>query len=76
MLIHNYNPKEPSLSTIIQIPKDSKSYLSYINNCRGISLFNSIGKLFNYVIIEMSGSALSTKIRNLVVTLTINTRLL
>ena len=60
MLIYGYNPKELTLSTIISIPKDSKSSLSDINNYRGISLFNSIGKLFDYIIIELSGSTLST----------------
>ena len=60
MLIHGFNPKELTLSTIISIPKDSKGSLSDINNYRGISLFNSIGKLFDYIIIELSGSTLST----------------
>ena len=58
MLTQGYNTKELTLLTIISIPKDSKSSLSDINNYRGISLFNSIGKLFDYIITELSGSTL------------------
>ena len=37
-------------STIISIPKDSKASLSNSDLHRGISLFNSINKLFDHVI--------------------------
>ena len=53
MLIHGDNPKELTLSTIISIPKDSKSFLADTNNYRG-SLFNSTGKLFNYIEISIN----------------------
>ena len=53
MLSHGYNPKELVKSTIISIPKDKSISLSKSTNCRGISLFNSINKLFDYVIIDL-----------------------
>ena len=62
MLIHGYTPKELTLSTIISIPKDSKSSLSDINKYRGMSLFNSLELLFDYIIIEPSDSTLSTSV--------------
>ena len=40
-------------STIISIPKDAKASLSNVDNYRGISLSNSINKVFDYVIIEL-----------------------
>ena len=39
--------------TIISIPKDAKASLSNVDNYRGISLSNSINKVFDYVIIEL-----------------------
>ena len=40
-------------STIISFPKDAKAFISNVNNYRGISLSNSINKVFDYVIIEL-----------------------
>ena len=60
MLIHGYYPKELLKSTIISIPKDRTASLSNSDNYRGISLFNSLCKLFDYVIIELSGESLMT----------------
>ena len=40
-------------STIISIPKDAKASLSNVDNYRGISLSNSINKVFDYVNIEL-----------------------
>ena len=41
-----------NISSIISIPKDIRSSLSSSNNYRGISLFNGICKLFDYVIMH------------------------
>ena len=46
--------------TIVSIPRDVKSSLSSADNYRGISLFNSIAKVFDYVIIELFGGSLQT----------------
>ena len=51
MLTHGHYPTELLKSTIIYIPKDTTASLSTSDNYRGISLFNSISKLFDYVII-------------------------
>ena len=50
MLIHGYNANDIVLSSIISVPKDIRSSLSSSDNYRGISLFNGIYKLFDYVI--------------------------
>ena len=60
MMSHGYYPQELLKSTIISIPKDRSASLSNSDNYRGISLFNSMCKLFDYVIIELSGTSLST----------------
>ena len=60
MLTHGYYPKELVKSTIISIPKDKSISLSKSTNYRGISLFNSINKLFDYVIIDLCGDTLLT----------------
>ena len=60
MLTHGYYPKEQVKSTIISIPKDKSISLSKSTNYRGISLFNSINKLFDYVIIDLCGDTLLT----------------
>ena len=59
MLTHGYYPKE-LVNTIISIPKDKSISLSKSTNYRGISLFNSINKLFDYVIIDLCGDTLLT----------------
>ena len=51
MLTHGHYATELLKSTIISIPKDTTASLSTSDNYRGISLFNSISKLFDYVII-------------------------
>ena len=51
MLTHGHYPTELVKSTIISIPKDTTASLSTSDNYDGISLFNSISKLFDYVII-------------------------
>ncbi len=60
MLTHGYYPSELLKSTIISLPKDNTASLSSSDNYRGISLFNSICKLFDYIIIDMCGDVLST----------------
>ena len=53
MLTHGFNPDDLLRSTIISIPKDSRGSLCSSDNYRGISLSNSICKLFDYVFIHM-----------------------
>ena len=42
-------------STIVSIPKEKSASLAKSDNYRGISLFNSINKLYDYVIIDLCG---------------------
>ena len=51
MISHGYTPTVLLKSTIVSIPKDNKASLSNSDNYRGISLFNSINKLFDHVIL-------------------------
>ena len=60
MLQHGYNGKDSILSTIISIPKDMKSSLSSSTNYGGISLFNAIGKVFDYAILLISNTCFQT----------------
>ena len=53
MISHGYIPTVPLKSTNVSIPKDNNAYLSNSDNYRGISLFNSINKLFNHVILYL-----------------------
>ena len=58
MLVHGYTPDALLKSTIISIPKDSAASLTRSDNYRGISLFNSICKLFDHVILLLFGGQL------------------
>ena len=60
MLTHGFNPDDLLRSTIISIPKDSWGSLCSSDNYRGISLSNSICKLFDYVFIHMQKDGLQT----------------
>ena len=60
MLQHGYNAKDLILSSIISIPNDLKSYLSSSTNYRGTSLFNAIGKVFDYAILLISNTCFQT----------------
>ena len=60
MLIHGYNANDLVLSFIISIPKHIHSSLSSSDNYRGISLFNGICKLFDYVIMHTCNDYLCT----------------
>ena len=53
MISHGYTPTVLLKSTIVSIPKDNKASLSNSDNYRGISLFNSIYKLFDHVILYL-----------------------
>ena len=60
MIVHGHYPSELLKSIIVSIPKDKTASLSNSDNYRGISMFNSIHKLFDYVIIDICGNSLST----------------
>ena len=60
MLLHGHYPSELLKSTIVSIPKDKTASLCKSENYRGISMFNSIHKLFDYVIIDLCGNTLCT----------------
>ena len=60
MLQHRYNAKDLILSFITSILKDMKSSLSSSTNYRCISLFNAIGKVFDYVILLISNTCFQT----------------
>ena len=60
LIIDGHYPSELLKSTIVSIPKDKTASLSNSDNYRGISMFNSIHKLFDNVIIEICGDSLST----------------
>ena len=60
MLIHGYNVNDLVLSSIISIPKDIRSSLGNSDTYRGISLFNGICKLFEYVIMHTCNDYLYT----------------
>ena len=60
MLQHGYNANDLILSSIISIPKDMKTSLSSSTNYRGISLFNDIGKVFDYAILLIYNTCFQT----------------
>ena len=49
MIVHGHYPTELLKLTIVSIPEDNTASLSNSHNYRGISMFNSIHKLFNSV---------------------------
>ena len=51
MFYHGYTPADLMKSTTVSIPKDNKASLSGSHNYRGISLFNSLSKLFDHIIL-------------------------
>ena len=53
MITHGYNARDLRISSILSIPKDMKSSLTSSDNYRGISLFNSICKVFDYTILDL-----------------------
>ena len=58
--IHGHTPKDLLASTIISIPKDMRASLCRSDNYRGISLFNAICKVFEYVIMYLCDDFLYT----------------
>ena len=60
MLVHGYTPEDLLKSSIISIPKDNTASLTSSDNYRGISLFNSICKLFDNVILLLYGNELQS----------------
>ena len=60
MLTHGFNPEDLLLSTIISIPNDNRGSLNSSDNYRGISLSNSICKLYDYVFIDLNMDYLKT----------------
>ena len=53
MITHRYNTRDLRISSILSILKDMKSSLTSCDNYRGISLFNSIYKVFDYTILDL-----------------------
>lgn len=60
MVIHGHTPDDLLKSTIISIPKDYKASLTSSDNYRGISLFNSMCKLYDNVILYMYKGGFNT----------------
>ncbi|ELT92157.1 hypothetical protein CAPTEDRAFT_215018 [Capitella teleta] len=52
MISHGYVPHLLLQATVISIPKDTRASLCKSDNYRGIALCNSIGKLFDLMILE------------------------
>ena len=51
MFYHGHTPADILKSTIVSIPKDNKKSPSGSDNYRGISLFNSLSKLCDHIIL-------------------------
>ena len=49
MFYHAHTLADLLKSSIVSIPKDNKASLSGSDNYRGISLFNSLSKLFDHI---------------------------
>ena len=60
MIVHGHTPKDLLASTVISIPKDMRASLCKSDNYRGISLFNAICKVFDYVIMYLCDEFLYT----------------
>ena len=58
--MHGYTPVDLLQSFIISIPKDFKASWCNRNNYRGISLFNAICKVYDYVIIYLCSEFFNT----------------
>ena len=53
MITHDYNARDLHISSIVSIPKYMKSFLTSSDNYRGISLLNSICKVFENTILDL-----------------------
>ena len=60
MLIHGFTPDVMLKSTIISIPKNAKGDLTNSENYRGITLCNSMCKLFDLLFISLNDNGLNT----------------
>ena len=60
VLTHVFNHEDLLLSTIITIPKDNRGSMNSSDNYSGISLSNSICKLYDYVFIDLNMDYLKT----------------
>ena len=60
MLSHGYNVRDLPISSILSIPKYIKSSLCNNDNYKGLSLFNAICKVFDYVILYLCGNCFET----------------
>ena len=56
MFYHGHTPAYLWKSIFFSIPKDNKASLSDSDKYRGISLFNSLSKLFHHIIILLKYS--------------------
>ena len=55
-----FTPEDLLLSTIISIPNDNRGSINSSDNYRGVSLSNSICKLYDYVFIDLNLDYLKT----------------
>ena len=62
MITRGYNARDLRISSILSIPKDMKSSLTSSDNYRGISLFNSICKVFDYTILDLCNDYFMTSV--------------
>jgi len=60
MLSHGHNPEVLLRSSIVSIPKDTRGNLSASDNYRGISLFNGINKVIDWIILQKYSDKLTT----------------
>ena len=60
MQTHGIISEDLLLSTIISIPKDNRGSMNSSDNYIGISLYNSICKLYDYVFIDLNIDYLMT----------------
>ena len=60
MIVHVHNHRDLLASSSISIPNDMRAKLSKSDNYRGISLFNAICKVFDYVIMHLCEDFLYT----------------
>ena len=63
---HGYNARDLRISSILSISKDMNSSLTSSDNYRGISLFNSICKVFDYTILDLCNDYFMTSVMQLV----------
>ncbi len=60
MICHGYTPDAMLLSTIVPIPKDNRKSLNDSSNYRGIALSSALGKLLDWILIELNPNVFSS----------------